>query len=62
VQTAVDSRFFRTRYDAVRTLEGFAARLRGTTDLGDLERDLHVVLRQSVQPAHVALWLVSRHE
>lgn len=62
VQTAVDRRFNRTRYDAVRTLEGFGARLRGETDLADLERDLHAVLRRSVQPAHAAVWLASRHD
>lgn len=62
VQTAVDSRFNRTRYDAARAAEAFTTRLRGATDLADLERDLHTVLRRTVQPAHVALWLASSHE
>ena len=56
-QAFIDRRFYRSKYDARKTLQAFSAQLRNETDLAALSNDFIGVVRETMQPEHVTLWL-----
>jgi hypothetical protein len=57
IQAFIDRRFYRKKYDARKTLEALSTRLRDETDLNEISEDVASVVRETLQPEHVSLWL-----
>jgi hypothetical protein len=57
IQSFIDRRFYRSKYDVRKTLETFSTQLRNETDLDALNDDLVGVVKETMQPAHISLWL-----
>jgi len=57
IQSFIDRRFYRRKYDARKTLEAFSAKLRDETNLEVLNDDLVGVVKETVAPAHISVWL-----
>lgn len=62
LQSLIDQRFYRRKYDAAKTLADFTSTLRQEVDLPTLELELTSVVRATMQPAHISLWVRSRED
>ena len=62
IQNIIDRRFYRSKYNAKRTVANFSATLRGEVDLAQLSEQLVAVVEETMQPAHVSLWLNQSHK
>jgi len=61
IQATIDRRFYRRRYDAAKTVAGFAQAMRDEVDLTALTEQLLTVVKRTMEPAHVSLWLAPTH-
>jgi hypothetical protein len=59
IQAFIDRRFYRSKYDAQQTIADFSAKMREQIDLDSLTSEMAAVVRETVQPTHVSLWLRS---
>jgi hypothetical protein len=57
LQTFIDRHFYRRKYDAARTLADFQSRVRDEVDLDQLTAEVVAVVRETMEPSHVSLWL-----
>jgi hypothetical protein len=57
IQSLIDRRFYRSKYDAEQTIADFSSKLRGEIDLDSLTSEMSAVIRATVQPTHVSLWI-----
>jgi hypothetical protein len=57
IQSIIDRRFYRRKFDAAKTVEAFSATLRNEVDLSQLSEHLITVVQQTMQPTHLSLWL-----
>jgi hypothetical protein len=62
IQTTIDHRFYRHKYDATKTLDAFSATVRGELDLAEVREHLQAVVEETMQPVHASLWLRPQQE